>query len=77
MLDATSELYFASTILCNIFQSSNIYEQKYIEVYLKHFDKKALNPLQSVILCLKFSLKVDAFDGGNWLRSEAWGQKIM
>ena len=57
ILDAASELYFASTILCNTSNSSNNYEQKYIGVEITHFDKKALNPLQSVILCLGPPLK--------------------
>ena len=58
------------TMLCDTSKSLNNREQKNVEVDLTHFDKDALNPLQSVLLCLESSLKADAHEGGNWIRSE-------
>ena len=77
VLDDVCELYFATTILCNTFKLSNSQDQKYIELNLMHFDKKALNLLQPVILCLETFLKVHAREAGIYLRIEVLGQQIV
>ncbi len=34
------------------------------------FEVETLSPLQPLLLCLESALKADAYEGGNWIRSE-------
>jgi hypothetical protein len=66
--DMVKELEYASSVLTSKVSKGNK-RQKVLDN--KDYDvSKIIGPLQSLLLCLEASLKADAHEGGNWIRSD-------
>eukprot|EP00558_Chaetoceros_sp_UNC1202_P003352 CAMPEP_0197246386 /NCGR_PEP_ID=MMETSP1429-20130617/10845_1 /TAXON_ID=49237 /ORGANISM="Chaetoceros sp., Strain UNC1202" /LENGTH=386 /DNA_ID=CAMNT_0042707021 /DNA_START=293 /DNA_END=1453 /DNA_ORIENTATION=+ len=67
--DIAKELEFAASCLCNPAKISSGSKRRKMEEPDMNISG-ATGPLQSLLLCLESSLKADAHEGGNWIRSD-------
>ncbi len=68
--DIIKELEFAASCLCVASKSSRGNKRQRLLLDGESNTYSATGPLQSLLLCLEYSLKADAHDGGNWIRND-------